>query len=51
MDTFLEVIFMGFIYTWLLIIATIPNVFMGGLTNAVVATVLTYFKKDSPQGF
>ena len=39
-------VFKAFIYLWLTIIATIPNVFMGGLTICVVATVMTYFLKD-----
>ncbi len=44
----LGVIIEGFIYLWILIIATIPNAFMGGLTLCIGATVLTYFmKKDS----
>jgi hypothetical protein len=35
----------GFIYVWILIIATVPNAFMGGLTLAIAATVLTYFMR------
>ena len=41
----LGVIFKGFIYLWMAIIASIPNAFMGGLTLCIVATVLTYFVK------
>lgn len=43
----LGVIIEGFIYFWILIIATVPNAFMGGLTLCVGATVLTYFTKKS----
>jgi hypothetical protein len=39
-------VFKAFIYLWMTIIGTIPQVFMGGLTICVVATVLTYFMKD-----
>ncbi len=39
-------LFQGFIWIWVLIIASIPNIFMGGLTICVAATVLTYFMKD-----
>ena len=41
----LGVIIEGFLYVWILIIATVPNAFMGGLTLCVAATVLTYFTK------
>jgi len=37
----------GFVFAWMTIIASIPNVFMGGLTLCIVATVLTYFIKKS----
>ena len=40
-------IFQGFVIVWILIIAMIPNIFMGGLTFSILATVLTYFKKRS----
>jgi hypothetical protein len=32
----------GFIYIWMLIIATVPGVFMGLLTVCIAATLLTY---------
>jgi hypothetical protein len=35
----------GFIYVWILIIAAVPNIFMGGLTACILATVLTYFMR------
>ena len=35
----------AWIFLWMTIIGTIPQVFMGGLTICVVATVLTYFEK------
>lgn len=34
-----------FIWIWIAIIAIIPNAFMGGLTNCIVATVITYVEK------
>jgi hypothetical protein len=37
----------AFIFLWMTIIATVPNVFMGGLTICILATVLTYFLRDS----
>lgn len=43
----LGVIIEGFIYVWLLIIGSIVNIFMGGLTLCVAATVMTYFTKRS----
>jgi len=45
----LGVIIEGFIYFWILIIATVPNAFMGGLTLCVGATVVTYFIKKSDE--
>ena len=39
----------GFILIWISIIGSIPNMFMGGLTICVVATVLTYFYKKSKE--
>lgn len=49
MFEFMGYIFKGFIYVWMTIIASIPNIFMGGLTICILATVLTYFikKKES----
>ena len=38
-------IFKAFIFLWMTIIGSIPNIFMGGLTICIVATVLTYFMK------
>jgi hypothetical protein len=35
----------GFIYVWILIIGSVPNIFMGGLTACIVATLLTYFMR------
>ena len=35
----------GFLYVWMTIIASIPNIFMSGLTLCVAATVMTYFIK------
>ena len=40
----------GFVYLWILIIASIPNAFMGGLTFCIVATVLTYFMRRQKTG-
>lgn len=37
----------AFIFLWMAIIATVPNVFMGGLTICILATLLTYILKDS----
>jgi hypothetical protein len=37
----------AFIYLWMVIIATVPNVFMGGLTICILATLLTYLLRDS----
>jgi len=42
----LGLIIEGFIYLWILIIATIPNVFMAGLTNCIGATLLTYVVRN-----
>lgn len=42
-------IFKTFIYLWMAIIASIPNIFMGGLTFCILATVLTYFMKRDSQ--
>lgn len=36
----------AFIFLWMTIIATVPQIFMGGLTICIVATVLTYVLKD-----
>ena len=33
----------AFVWLWILIIASVPNIFMGGLTFCAVATVMTYF--------
>jgi hypothetical protein len=41
----LGLIMKGFIYVWILIIGAVPNVFMGGLTICIVATLLTYFMR------
>ena len=35
----------AFIFLWMTIIASVPNIFMGGLTICILATVLTYFMK------
>ena len=35
----------AFLFGWMTIIASIPNIFMGGLTLCVVATVITYFMR------
>lgn len=35
----------AWIYLWMTIIATVPNVFMGGLTICIVATVVTYLER------
>ena len=35
----------GFVYIWIFIIASIPNMFMATLTICIAATVLTYFMK------
>jgi hypothetical protein len=40
-------VFKGFIYLWLVIIATVPGVFMSGLTLCLGATALTYILKDT----
>ena len=37
----------GFVFGWMTIIASIPNIFMGGLTMCIVATVITYFIRRS----
>ena len=37
----------GFIFLWMTIIASVPNIFMGGLTTCILATVLTYILRDS----
>jgi hypothetical protein len=37
----------AFIYLWMTIIATVPQIFMGGLTACILATVLTYVLRDS----
>ena len=42
----MEFLIEGFIYIWILIIAMAPNVVMGGLAIAVVATVWTYLEKQ-----
>jgi hypothetical protein len=36
----------AFIFVWMTIIATVPQVFMGGLTICIAATALTYFLKN-----
>jgi hypothetical protein len=36
----------AFIFLWMTIIATVPQILMGGLTICAVATVLTYVLKD-----
>lgn len=43
----LGLIMKGFIYIWILIIAAVPNAFMGGLTLCILATVVTYFIRRS----
>ena len=40
-------LFEGFIWLWITIIGAIPNLFMGGLTMCIGATVLTYFMKKT----
>lgn len=47
MFEFFGYLFTGFILVWIFIIASIPNMFMGGLTICIAATVLTYFTKKS----
>jgi hypothetical protein len=47
MFEFMGLIMKGFIYIWMVIIATIPNVFMGMLTLCIAATLLTYFMRRS----
>lgn len=42
----LGVIIEIFVYCWILIIASIPNLFMGGLTIAVLGTLITYFERS-----
>lgn len=37
----------AFVYVWIVIIATIPNAFMGGLTLCIAAMALTYILRDS----
>ncbi|MCZ6531466.1 MAG: hypothetical protein O7A08_00720 [SAR324 cluster bacterium] len=37
----------GFVWFWILIIGSIPNIFMGGLTACIGATVISYFVKKS----
>jgi len=49
MFEFLGVIIEGFLYLWMFIIASVPNLFMGSLTLCVAATVVTYFIKKSGQ--
>ena len=41
------IIIHGFIYVWIGIIAAVPNIFMGGLTICIAATLLTYFSKKT----
>lgn len=43
----LGLLIQAFIILWLVIIATIPQVMMGGLTLCVAATVITYFTKKA----
>jgi len=45
MFEFVGILVQGFLYVWMMIIASIPNIFMGGLTLCVAATVMTYFIK------
>ena len=45
MFEFIGFLVKGFIFLWMTIIGSIPNIFMGGLTLCIVATVLTYFIK------
>lgn len=40
---FLGYLMYGFIYCWMVIIATVPNVFMSILTTCILATLITYF--------
>ena len=49
MFDFLGVVIEGFVWFWILIIATVPNFFMGGLTIAVAGTVLTYFSRRTKE--
>lgn len=46
MFDFLGYLMYGFIYTWMLIIGTVPQIFMGGLTICIVATALSYVLKN-----
>jgi hypothetical protein len=46
----LGLIMKGFVYLWILVIASVPNIFMGGLTICVAATVLTYFMRRDSSG-
>ncbi|MDH5752711.1 MAG: hypothetical protein OEZ59_09880 [Deltaproteobacteria bacterium] len=45
MFEFFGLIFKGFIFVWMGIIASIPNIFMAGLSLCIGATVMTYFLK------
>lgn len=49
MFEFLGIIIEGFLYLWILIIASIPGIFMGGLTACIAATALTYFIRKRAQ--
>lgn len=42
------VVIEAFIWFWIVIIAIIPNAFMGGLTACVKAMGFTYSKKYTP---
>ena len=46
----MEYLIEGFIYFWIFIIASIPNLFLGGLTFCIAATLLTYFEKRRSGG-
>ena len=49
MFEFLGFLIEVFVYIWIFIIAIIPNVFMGGLTSCIIATILTYFIRKRAQ--
>ena len=43
MFDFLGFVLEVFVWAWIVIIATIPGIFMNGLAICVVATAMTYF--------
>ena len=44
----MQILIESFVWFWLLIIGSIPGIFMSGLSLCIGATLLTYLEKRKP---